>query len=192
MQTFGGAKGGKLNKSHNWVLITGPGGSGKTTLSRYFESKGKNAVDADLAGIGVWMDQGGTVINVPKNQDMNEINKWAEENNLQWHWKRENLGNLLLRYEEVFVVGDAKNAFQLSRLFDHVYYLHASEQLILDRLVNRAESGDSYHDNGRTHEQQVEILGKIEARTKEAKERGFEFVDAALTPEEIFKFITKR
>lgn len=180
-----------MNNPHKWVLITGPGGSGKTTLAKYFNSKGKPAIDADLAGIGVWKDQNGVEIKVPEDQDMTKINSWAEENNLNWHWRPEDLNNLLLGYELVYVMGSAKNAFTLSKLFDKVYYLHAEEQLILERLRKRARSGESYHDNGKTYEQQLEIIRKIKPRIMEARERGFEFIDAALTPEDIYRIITE-
>lgn len=88
-------------------------------------------------------------------------------------------------------MGSAKNILQLSKLFDKVYYLHVDEQVILERLKRRAESGESYHDNGKTSEQQTEIIRKAKSRMKIAKERGFEFINGTLTPEEIYKLITK-
>ena len=68
------------NRRH--ILITGPGGSGKTTLATYFKNRGKNAIDADLAGIGSWLDLNGMEKEVPVNQDLRKINQWAEENGL--------------------------------------------------------------------------------------------------------------
>lgn len=56
------------------ILITGPGGSGKTTLAKYFISKGKKAIDANLAGIGIWLNQMGVEVEVPANLDISKIN----------------------------------------------------------------------------------------------------------------------
>lgn len=180
-----------MDNTHKRVLITGPGGSGKTTLAEFFQIKGKNAIDADLAGIGAWFDQNGIEVEIPIDLDMSEINKWAEDNGLTWHWKRDALVKLLSNFNEVFVMGSARNAFDLVSLFDKVYYLFADEQLILDRLKKRTVTGANYHDNGRTHEQRMEIVRKIKPKLIEARERGFEFIDASLTPLQLFQKITK-
>lgn len=179
-----------MNRSSLKILITGPGGSGKTTLADYFQSRGKNAVDADLAGIGSWLDQGGSEIEIPYDLDTYKINRWAEANDLTWHWRKDSLVELLQKYDEIFVMGSAKNAFSLASLFDRVYYLEAEEHLILERLKERAMSRNSYHDNGSTYEQRMVIIKKIKPKIREARIRGFEFIDASLTPEEIFNKIT--
>jgi broad-specificity NMP kinase len=172
------------------VLITGPGGSGKTTLARYFQSRGKNAVDADLAGIGMWLDSDNNEIEFPSDQDVMGINRWAEENGLKWHWDEEKLNSLLYGSEETYVMGSAYNAFDLLRLFDIVYYLKADEQLIYRRLEDRASKGIDYHDNGSTEEQRMEIIGKMGEKLKQARVRGFELIDASLPPEMLFDIIT--
>lgn len=178
-----------MTKTHRRVLITGPGGSGKTTLARYFQSRGKNAIDADLAEIGGWFDVHGTELEVPESQNALGINEWAEKNSLFWHWKRGALADLLSRFEEVYVMGSAKNAFELSSMFDRVFYLLADEDVILERLMKRAESGESYHDNGRTVEQREEIIRKLKPKRDEAIQKGFRLVDATRPPESIYEAI---
>lgn len=171
------------------ILITGPGGSGKTTLAMYFRSFGYNAFDGDLAGIGEWTDGDGNTIDVPDGQDMKRINEWAETNGLSWKWVRGRLMDLLSSSDEEYLMGSASNAFELAELFDRVYYLSCGETLIRNRLKKRAEDGDAYHDNGSTDNQRDEIVRKMLLKRKEALKLGFCFVDASLSLVEIMSVI---
>lgn len=173
------------------VLVTGPGGSGKTTLAHYFQSMGGTAFDADLAGIGYWSNDGRNNRCVPTLQDLVRINAWAEENGLSWYWDPAKLKELLRRADTVYLMGSAKNAYDLSFMFDEIYFLNADENLILMRLRKRNDGSETYHDNGRTDVQREMIVRKMKRRKELALENGFKFVDASLSPEKIFKVISK-
>lgn len=177
--------------THSHVLITGPGGSRKTTLATHFKHRDKNAIDADLAGVGAWLDLNGMEKEVPVDQDLRKINQWAEENGLSWYWDRQKLSKLLNGFDEVFLMESARNVFELLDIFDRVFYLVADEKLILKRLEERTRGGENYHDNGATDQQREEIIGKIGPKLEEAKVRGFELIDASLTPDQIFDLITE-
>ncbi len=151
--------------------------------------RGKNGIDADVAGIGAWTDNSGNEVEFPKGSNYELINKWAEENGLVWNWHEGKLKTLLSNYAEAYVMGSAGNAYSFSKLFDRVYFLKADVDLILRRLERRAMNGSSYHDNGRTEQQRAEIVRKMSSRTDQAGKLGFEFIDAALTPGQIYDII---
>lgn len=136
----------------NHVLITGSAGSGKTALARYLREHGEKAVDADISGIGVWLDVDGKVVKSP--QDIGRgINKWAEERNLSWNWDEKKVKELLSQNEEMYLIGMATNTLSFASLFDRRFYLYADEKLILERLDVRMKDGTRDHDYGSTEEQ---------------------------------------
>lgn len=175
----------------NHILITGSAGSGKTTLAKYFIKHGKNGVDADLSGVGKWIDREGNVIEVPKNVDKRKINGWAEPKGLTWNWDEKRLKKLLSDSYEVYFMGGAHNAFDLKKNFDKCYYLNADEKTIIERLNKRQQEQSNYHDYGNTEEQKRKILSRLPFQLTRAKREGFEIVDASLTFKQIFDLITK-
>lgn len=168
------------------VLITGPAGSGKTTLAEEFRKHGKNGVDADLSGIGVWLDKQGRVVEVPEGLDMRRVNEWADKNGLSWNWDEDKLRALLTSSKEMFLIGGAKNTLSLAKYFDRRYYLYADEEFVLERLDKRNREGTNYHDFGRTEAQRNTVIESIRGQPGKARRDGFEIIDARLTPKQIF------
>ena len=172
------------------ILILGPSASGKTTLAHYFQKKGKNSVDADLAGIGIWKTKSGKVVKAPKGLGK-KINQWAEQNNVLWVWDEIKLKKLLSKNKELYLFGGANNTYDFLEYFDRVYYLNASNALILKRLRKRLQDPKAYHQYGKTKTQQEEILKGIGVGRKKAKNAGLIFLPASSTPEKLFIRICK-
>ncbi|MGA8302616.1 MAG: AAA family ATPase [Thermoplasmata archaeon] len=176
--------------SHH-VLVSGPSGSGKTHLAQFFRQRGKNAIDADLSGIGIWIDRDGRPVETPIGLGR-AINRWAEERHLEWTWDDRRLGILLSRDVEVFVFGGSVNVFELAGRFDRRYYLQADASLVRSRLTLRRESKERDHDFGSTEAQIDYVISRLAHGEERAKANGFELVDAALSTDRLFETICAR
>jgi hypothetical protein len=174
----------------NHVLIAGPSGSGKTTLAEFFKQQGKNAIDVDLSGVGTWIDSEKNQVTAPADLGKG-INEWAEDRKLEWVWNGDKLKALLAKDEELFLFGGSGNMFDFIGLFDGLYYLKADKELVLSRLEMRLKSGKSYHEFGKTQAQRDLILSGLEWGEEKARKAGFQFIDATLTPKQIFDIICK-
>ncbi|MCL5430365.1 MAG: ATP-binding protein [Candidatus Marsarchaeota archaeon] len=181
-----------MKEIHRFVLIAGASGSGKTTLKNYFQSMGKNVLDGDTEGIGIWVDEKGNQRKEPSKEE------WETRKGFDWRWDISALKRVLETYsgQEVYAFSDAANLNEVRFLFDELYWLSADYELIEERLHKRAKDesaekiqGAAY---GATDEQRKYVLKKLEAGEVWAKEKGFIFVDASLSPEELFDIITKR
>lgn len=172
------------------VLVTGSSGIGKTDLTKYFKDRGFNAEDADICGIGVWLDKEGNGFHPSQDTlDAKKIHVWASERGLRWIWDGERLKDLLNRNPKLYLLGGASNMREFTPLFDWHIYLQADADLILERVNRRNMEGKSHHTFGSTEEQRARILGDLEPSMQWARSAGFTFIDASPPTEKIFQEI---
>lgn len=164
------------------VLIIGPSGSGKTYVSAFLRGKGINAPDADLIeGLHGWFDGNGNKVNYPEDADKEFLD------NHDFLWNRDFLKKYLKNQDEVYLFGMSGNTFDMIDLFDKVYFLKTSPEILRQQL--RHESRENTM--GKTDYQLESAIRwgqKIEA---EADKLGVEMIDATQTPEQIFDEIKK-
>jgi len=170
------------------VLVTGSAGSGKSALAEFFKENGKLAIDADSSGIGIWLDKEGREVNGEPYIN-SYTNAWSEKNGLRWNWDGNKLKAALDKNPEVYLFGSAWNMNDFLDLFDKKCYLDADASLVIKRIEKRNREGTSYNDWGRTDAQRAKILGILRTKADAARKNGFEFIDASLPMEEIFRRI---
>ena len=163
------------------ILVTGLPATGKSYLAKFFKKMGKNAYDADDV-IGRWVDK---KTGKPREPTKRE---WEQLSGIEWEWDSKKLKSILKQNKEAYLFGSANNIHELAHLFDKTYYLRADKELILKRIRNK----DREHDFGRPVKQRKLILSWIKPVEERAKKAGFKFIDASLTPEEIFNIIAKK
>ena len=161
------------------VLVTGVSGVGKTHIARYMRSKGDKAFDGDIVGYWIRKKDGKRIKPTAK--------QFAEISEIDWVWDVKKLKSMLKRSKTMYVFGAPHNLLEVARLFDKVYYMHASKKLILKRLTNEARDNPF----GQSAEQRRMTLIWLKFATKRAKEQGWEFIDASLPPARIRKIITR-
>jgi shikimate kinase len=166
---------------HKHVLVIGMPGTGKTTLTAYFIKKGKTAFDGDEE-LGKWLDKRGHVKRMMKHASK----KWLSEH--RWRWNVRKLKKLLKDNRELYLFGGADNQFDVLDLFDRTYYLKADKKLLAKRLKTRTGP----YDFGKTKHQKELVFGWINSVDRRAKENGLIFIDASLSPNQIFRIITKK
>ena len=182
---------GKMKYNHRLVLIAGASGSGKTTLMKYFKRHGENVLDGSTDGIGIWVDANGNPRGKPTKSE------WAKREGFDWRWDLNALKRELQRYKnkELYAFSDAANLHEVMALFEDLYWLNASDELILSRLYKRAK-GKSQKVHGKTYgateEQREYVLRKLRSNNVWASKSGFKLIDSALTPKELFDIITKK
>ncbi len=162
------------------ILVTGLPATGKSYLAKFFKKTGKNAYDADDV-IGRWVDR---KTGKPREPTKRE---WEQLSGIEWEWDSRKLKSILKQNKEAYLFGSANNIHELAPLFDKIYYLHADKELILKRIRNKNRE----HDFGRPAKQKKLILSWIKPVEERSKKAGFEFIDASLTPRQIFDIITK-
>lgn len=169
------------NKITQKILITGMPYSGKTYLSAFFKKNGENAIDADtIKGLGQWVDKKGNKVNFPNNASKS----WLDSHD--FIWDRKLLRSWLNKQKTtVYFFGLSANVFNAIKLFDKVYYLNVSPDLLKKRFSNNERKNSM----GQTQEQQQAILKDLEDFTQKIKEKGAIFVSADQSPEEIYKII---
>lgn len=173
-----------MRKGHDYVLVTGLPGVGKTHLAKYFRAHGANAYDADdVKRLGRWVDSRGryvTYVESKVNAD------WLSKN--QYIWSRKVMRGLLGRSPRIYLFGSASNMYGLLGLFDRAYYLKADSGLIGRRL----QSKDRANRFGTSREQRKLIQSWVEYSDTRAQEEGLSFVDASLAAKRIFEIISRR
>ncbi|MBI2028008.1 MAG: AAA family ATPase [Candidatus Levybacteria bacterium] len=162
------------------VLIFGSSGSGKTYVSTELRKLGINAVDADsVEGLSSWFDGSGN--KMPYKEDADE----EFLNNHSFLWDRKFLEEYLKENPNIYLFGASGNIFGMLDLFDKVYFLKVNPGLQKERLVHQSRENPM----GNTEYQRENAVRWGRELEKKAKALGIGFIDATLTPEEIFKLI---
>ena len=164
------------------VLIIGPSGSGKTYVSAKLRSQGINAPDGDLIeGLSDWFDGQGSRVGCPP---------YADKEFLDTHeflWDKEFLKNYLKDQPEIYLFGMSGNVFDMIDLFDKVYFLKISPELLAERLRHESRLNPM----GRTDYQLENAINWGKEIEEKAHALGITMIDASLLPEDIFKIISK-
>jgi len=162
------------------VLIFGPSGSGKTFISRALKNSGVNAFDdGDIKDLSAWYDKHGKKVAEPKTADE------ALGNHYSFLWSKRVLANFLKDHKDVYVFGGSGNIFNMFDLFDRIFFLKIKPQLQKERILNSSQRNPLMDIN----KDGLVIWGDWLA--EEAKKHNVPFIDASLTPEDIFAILQR-
>ncbi len=162
------------------VLIFGPSGSGKTYLSGALKEKGINAYDdGDIKGLSGWYDRHGNKIESPATA------REALDHHYSFLWSKRVLRKFLESEDDVYVFGGSGNLFDVIDLFDRVYFLKIEPAIQKQRIFHRRKEISSMD----LDEEGIVTWG--DWLEEEARKRGIPFIDATLSPGEIFEIIRK-
>jgi hypothetical protein len=159
------------------ILVLGPAGSGKTYTVGRLRALGINAFDADaVPGLLRFLDRAGRDVPFPVVVDAD----WFAAHDVVWDL--DVLQRLLAAHDPVYLFGLSGNAFAVRHIFDRAYCLKADPSLIEQRLQDPSRLNPV----GKTAEQRQLTIRNLAGLYRRAAELGFEMLDAALSPEEIF------
>jgi len=162
------------------VLVIGSGGTGKTYAVNKLKNLGINAVDADsVYGLIKWVDESGKTVPWPENPKKEWFKKY------EFIWDKDTLNKLLEELTELYLFGISDTAFEVTDLFDKVYYLTATPELIKERLENRNRENPM----GKTEEQKQLLIEALEKTKTKAEKLNLTPIEASLSPEEIYQII---
>ena len=162
------------------VLVFGPSGSGKTHISSELRKLGINAVDSDsIRDLSDWHDGQGKPVEYPLDADKEFLN------NHSFLWDRKFLEDFLNKNPNIYIFGASGNIFDMLDLFDKVYFLKVDSDLQKERLIHQSRENPM----GKTEYQRENAVRWGQELEKKAKDLEIEFIDANLSPQEIFKLI---
>jgi hypothetical protein len=164
------------------ILVTGPSGSGKSTLCRFFREQGAKAFDGDeIRGLGGPVDLRGHPLKRITKEQWRRVDEW------RFFWSERVLERFLAGNPHVVLFGASDNLFDLplARLFDRRVFLLATWPVIRARLNSSSRDNDWGRDSQPA--QREWVRNATRAWPLRAKACGFEFVDAKLPPERIFR-----
>lgn len=162
------------------VLVFGPSGSGKTYLSYKLKNLGINAVDADsIEGLSSWFDGSGNKVNYPGDAGPEFLD------NHSFLWDKEFLKKYLKEKDEIYLFGSAGNITKMFDLFDKVYFLKIAPDLQKERLTHKTRKNPM----GNTEYQRGNAIKWAKELEKKAKSAGARFIDATLSPKEIYDLL---
>ena len=162
------------------VLVFGPSGSGKTYVSRALQQAGINAFDdSDIKGLSSWYSPQGAKVVAPQTADE------AFAKGYSFLWDKKALERFVNQFTDVYVFGGSGNMTQVFDLFDKLYCLKISPQLQKERLTNGTRETPQMDSN----KDGLVIWG--DWLEELAKRNNIPFVDAALTPLEIYAIISQ-
>lgn len=164
------------------ILIIGPSGSGKTYVSSKLRDLGINAVDADLIDwLSGWYDGQGNKVVYPIDADEKFLGSHS------FLWNRKFLKDYLDKNPDIYLFGSSGNMFEMLDLFDKAYFLKADPNLLKERLTHESRENPM----GSTEYQRENAVNWALEIEKKAKDLDIEFIDATLSPKQIFERIRK-
>lgn len=164
------------------ILIIGPSGSGKTFISKTLRADGINAPDGDLIeGLSDWFDGNGNPVPYPVDADKEFLDSH------EFLWDRNFLKNYLQNQDDIYLFGMSGNVFDMLDLFDKVYFLKASPELLAERLRHESRENPM----GRTDYQLQNALNWAKEIEEKANQLGIQILNAEQSPEEIFREINQ-
>ncbi len=163
------------------ILIIGPSGSGKTYISASLRKQEINAPDTDLIeGLSVWFDAGRKQITYPEDAGKEFLN------NHKFLWNRNFLSKFLREQQnDIYLFGISGNVFEVVDLFDKVYFLKTSPEILAQRLRHESRENPM----GKTDYQLQNTLNWAKEIEERAEKLGIEMIDANQNPEQIFSQI---
>ena len=162
------------------ILIIGSSGSGKTYISAILRKQGINAPDGDLIeGLSDWFDGSGNRVSYPLDADKDFLD------NHEFLWDKEFLKTFLQNQNAIYLFGMSGNVFEILDLFDKVYFLRVSPELLAERLRHESRENPM----GRTDYQLKNALNWAKEIEEKAVRLGIKTIEAKQSPEEIFKEI---
>lgn len=162
------------------VLVFGPSGAGKTYLSSKLKDMGVRTVDADsIHGLGNWFDSNNNKVTMPDDAGPEFLD------NHSFLWDKNFLKNYLEKNEGIYLFGVSGNIFEVFELFDKIYFLDVSPETMNERLQHSTRQNPM----GKTEYQRNNAVEWGMQLREKAREYDIEFLDANLSPEEIFKII---
>ena len=165
------------------ILIIGPSGSGKTYISASLRKQGINAPDADfIEGLSGWFGAGGKQVTYPKNADKEFLD------NNEFLWNRDFLSKFLQdQQNDIYLFGMSGNVFDMIELFDKVYFLKTSPEILAQRLRHESRENPM----GKTDYQLRNALSWAKEIEEKAKKIDIETIDANQNPEQIYLQVSR-
>jgi dephospho-CoA kinase len=154
------------------ILITGRGGTGKTTIHELLLAKGYNSFDADeIPGLARWEDKNDKPVDV-------DYTGFVDYSKVSWNWNKAALERSLNQAEKVIICGSSSNQMGFYDLFDKVIILAMDEISHRQRLQNRKS------EYGKEEKTMRWLLDAHQKLAAESKELGAILIDASGTPQE--------
>lgn len=161
-------------------LITGRGGTGKSSVCAMLESRGYNAIDSDtVLGLARSEDKNGKPINI-------DWSHYVDYDTVAFNWRPVILRRLLTVNQNVFLCGSASNQLEFHDLFDRVFVLTLTPETHRNRLQHR----DSEY--GKDLAMQVYLLEEQQRFVRQALTVGAIAINAEGTIEQTTDAILER
>lgn len=160
------------------ILIIGPSGSGKTHISATLRKQEIQAVDADLVdGLAGWFGSDGKEVAYPESADKKFLDNHAFLWNRNFLWKF-----LHEQQDDLYFFGMSGNVFDMIDLFDKIYFLKTSPEILAQRLRHENRENPM----GKTDYQLQNALNWAKEIEERAKKIDSEMIDANQTPDQIY------
>src|SRR3990167_4874084 len=154
-------------------LVTGLGGSGKSTVCESLRSRGVNVFDSNnVPGLASWRD---AYTDKPIKVDPSSYVDWSK---VAWNWDESALKKLLADNENLILCGSASHQMRFHRLFDRIFVL------TLDRKTHRRHLEGRLSPYGKDSETMAELLDEQQEFAKNLISLGAIAIDASGTPEQ--------